>query len=766
MKKFDTAFVRVVFCFCMIVIFVVAGRQISSQGLMTKSRSVSKTEPKIDMSEVSMEPLSKGEFDGIGRDGKQPASAVPLVGANLGEESEPNNTAADADSLGADPEGKIKGYVYPNADVDFYVFTTTQPNTRVYAATMTSFSASASVDSFLEIRAADGTTVLESDNDDGSFGTTSSSIAGLNLATAGTYYVVVRHNLATAQIRPYDLYVATRSAAPTPEVEANDTSGTANPVPASGHISGSTSSTTDADWFSITLNAGDTIFASLDMDPERDATTWNGGLGLATFNNFVLTVNDGNLTSPNSEAHFITARDAGTYFVRVQAPTGGTTFGTYNLNVTVIPRIDSAGGCTTYMSTDVPQTIPTGPGMVSSTLTVPGNPRIDKMRVLIGLDHTFMADLDVHLRSPAMNDNGLFTDIGNTTSPTPTGLGDMDITLDDDFGITINSFTVQSPIGYKPELNYRLDWFHGELAGGTWTLDIRDDAAGDGGTLNSWGLEICEPAPATGVILYNQDFESGDGGYTHSGVQDEWELGTPNTVISSQNVHTTCNSGTNCWKTDLDNTYNASSNQDLFSPQLSLLPFSGQITLEWAMRYSIESATFDGAFVEVIDVNNPANNREVWRWYGATMTNTVGSPAVTIHETAGWGDYRADISDFAGKVIQIRFNLNSDTTVQLSGLAIDDVRLRFNPVVAANVSVSGRVTDAEGRGIANAMVTLSDFNGGVFSARTNPFGYYTVTGVPVGQNYVGAVNRKEYSFPTQIISVNDDLTGVDFVAEE
>ena len=32
----------------------------------------------------------------------------------------------------------------------------------------------------------------------------------------------------------------------------------------------------------------------------------------------------------------------------------------------------------------------------------------------------------------------------------------------------------------------------------------------------------------------------------------------------------TCNSGANCWKTDLDNTYNASSNQDLLSPAINL----------------------------------------------------------------------------------------------------------------------------------------------------------------------------------------------------
>jgi subtilisin-like proprotein convertase family protein len=690
-----------------------------------------------------------------------------VSGSDAGTESEPNNTSADADPLGADPDVKIKGNIFPNADVDFYSFTTTMPNTRVYAAVMTAWSASASTDSFLEIRDSDGTTVLESDNDDGTFSTTSSSIAGLNLAAAGTYYVFVRHNLATSQIRPYFLYLSTRSGAPIPEVEANDTVGTANIVPASGHISGSLSSAADVDFFSIPLNAGDTVYASLDMDPERDTTTWNGGLGIGGFNGFILTVNDGNTVSPNSEAQFMTVQDAGTYFILVNAPAAS--FGTYNLSVTVIPETNPSGGCTVYTSTDVPQTIPATapPILVSSTLTIPDNRRIEKMRVFIDLDHTFMADLDVHLRSPAGNDNGLFTDIGNTSLGPPAGLGDMDITLDDDYAIPISSFTVQAAMGWQPELNYRLDWFHGENAMGTWTLDIRDDASGDGGTLNSWGIEVCEaPAPA-GILIYDEDFESNDGGYTHSGTNDEWEYGLPNTVINSQNVITTCNSGTNCWKTDLDSTYNASSNQDLVSIPINLTQFIGTINLTWAMRYSMESASFDHARVIVREVGNPGNNRTVWEWNGATMNNTVGStPAVTISETAGWGTYNADISDFAGLPIELVFHVDTDNTVQLAGMAIDDVQLRYIGPVAANASVGGRVLSPQGTGIPQTIVSLTDDDGVTRTARTNPFGYFRFGNVGVGQNYTINASRKGYEFQPQVIFVGDDVTGLTIVASD
>src|SRR5262249_46382282 len=91
-------------------------------------------------------------------------------------ETEPNNSAATATGLSG-PAAKITGNIFPNGDVDYYAFTA-QAGDRVYAAVMTSWSSNASVDSRLDLIAGDGTTVLETDLDDGTFGATSSTIAG------------------------------------------------------------------------------------------------------------------------------------------------------------------------------------------------------------------------------------------------------------------------------------------------------------------------------------------------------------------------------------------------------------------------------------------------------------------------------------------------------------------------------------------------------------------------------------------------------------
>ena len=598
-----------------------------------------------------------------------------------------NNTPATATPL-AGPAVRVRGNVYTGGDLDYYSFTA-PAGARVYAATMTAADASASGDTILTLFDTDGATVLEVDDNDGTFTGFSSGIAGRSIAAAGTYFLQVRQ-ATTGTVRPYDLYVEVQGGSPAAEAEPNDAAATAQPLPLSGHVSGATASAADADVYSVSLNAGDTIFLSLDLDPERDGTTWNGSLGLnATVFGAALLANDASVTSPNSESLFVTVKDAGTYFVEVRSLAA---FGTYGLSASVIPPAPTAA--TTYTSTDVPVAIPTGPGIVSSTLTVPDDVRVGQLKVLINLTHAFMQDLDVQLTAPDGNTVGLFTDVGGNVTGGP--FTSMDLILDDTAATPVGLFgQVTAGVVVRPESNALLDWFRGQKAQGTWTLTLRDDATTDGGTLNSWGLLIVPEAPppaGTPVTHYATDFEANDGGFTHSGTADEWELGTPSAAPIA-----TAASGTRAWKTDLDNTYDLSSNQDLFSPTIDLtgVGAGSRVLFEWAMSYQMESASFDHAFVEVQEVGGGGAVSRVWEWLGATMTQGVGNPLVSIQEAAGWGRYRQDVTDFAGKQVRLRFHLDSDNSVHLGGLAIDDVSVTE---YANRVSVTAPPAEFENAG--------------------------------------------------------------------
>ena len=209
-------------------------------------------------------------------------ATVTLTITNVDDplETEPNDSAGTATVL-TGSVAKITGNIFPNGDVDYYAFTA-QAGDRVYAATMTSASANASIDSQLALLATDGSTVLESDDDNGSFGATSSSIAGATIPVSGTHYLRVSHDSPTSQLRPYDLWVRLQSGAPTAETEPNDAI-PGQPLPASGWVSGALSSTTDVDYYAVTLNAGDSVAASLDLHPDRYGVEWNGLLGLGPF---------------------------------------------------------------------------------------------------------------------------------------------------------------------------------------------------------------------------------------------------------------------------------------------------------------------------------------------------------------------------------------------------------------------------------------------------------------------------------------------------
>ena len=87
---------------------------------------------------------------------------------------------------------------------------------------------------------------------------------------------------------------------------------------------------------------------------------------------------------------------------------------------------------------------------------------------------------------------------------------------------------------------------------------------------------------------------------------------------------------------------------------------------------------------------------------------------------------------------------------------------------AASVSVSGRLSTVDGRGITGATVSLTNATTGqTRHARSSSFGYYRFDEVPAGETYIVRVSSKRFVFvpDTQIISLLDELTDLDFTTE-
>ncbi len=87
------------------------------------------------------------------------------------------------------------------------------------------------------------------------------------------------------------------------------------------------------------------------------------------------------------------------------------------------------------------------------------------------------------------------------------------------------------------------------------------------------------------------------------------------------------------------------------------------------------------------------------------------------------------------------------------------------PLVVSSATVSGRIMTASGHGIGNATISLTDSQGNLRVSRSNLFGIYRFDNVVPGTNYTVAVTAKRYTFTPQVIDINDNIIGLDFVAQ-
>ncbi len=99
------------------------------------------------------------------------------------------------------------------------------------------------------------------------------------------------------------------------------------------------------------------------------------------------------------------------------------------------------------------------------------------------------------------------------------------------------------------------------------------------------------------------------------------------------------------------------------------------------------------------------------------------------------------------------------------GTAVDIGAIEAVSPTAAGVSIGGRVRTADGRGLVNATVYLTDSRGATRAARTSTFGYYRFDGVAAGQTVIMTVVSKRYSFAPRVVSIGEDLSGFDFIAD-
>lgn len=179
--------------------------------------------------------------------------------------------------------------------------------------------------------------------------------------------------------------------------------------------------------------------------------------------------------------------------------------------------------------------------------------------------------------------------------------------------------------------------------------------------------------------------------------------------------------------------------------------------------------TFDDAATATLPDAGPCAGGTYRPSVAGTSTFPAPAPQPTNLDYAGAGG-----ATFANKFNGI--NPNGTWNLYISDNAAADTgsisggwALTVTPsvVTSAPANLSGRVTDANGRGISNVRITIADtVSGESRFITTNPFGFYNLSDLETGAAYILTAEHKRYTFQNnpRVVQLFDDQN-VEFIAE-
>lgn len=153
--------------------------------------------------------------------------------------------------------------------------------------------------------------------------------------------------------------------------------------------------------------------------------------------------------------------------------------------------------CDTVAATDLPITITTVANVTyTSSVIIPFDYPITDVNVGIDITHTWNSDLIISIINPDNTTVVLANRRGGSSDNYENTIFDQEAVN------TIASGTGPFAGSFIPDGD--LSVFNGTQSAGTWILQVRDVAAGDGGTINAFNLEICG-LPALSVNEFTEN---------------------------------------------------------------------------------------------------------------------------------------------------------------------------------------------------------------------------------------------------------------------
>jgi len=195
---------------------------------------------------------------------------------------------------------------------------------------------------------------------------------------------------------------------------------------------------------------------------------------------------------------------------------------------------------------------------------------------------------------------------------------------------------------------------------------------------------------------------------------------------------------------------------------------------------------YDGMVLEISVNGSPfqdivaAGGSFVTGGYNRTISSDFGSPIAGrlawsglsggTPASPGYITTTVNIPSSAnGQLVRMKWRVVTDNNTNAAGDAgarIDTIINTACTATSAGVELSGRVTTPDGRGLRNAIVSVTDSAGRVRTVTTGSFGYYRLDNLNAGATYIVSVGSRRYRFSARVVQTLDILTDVDFIALE
>lgn len=295
---------------------------------------------------------------------------------------------------------------------------------------------------------------------------------------------------------------------------------------------------------------------------------------------------------------------------------------------------------------------------------------------------------------------------------------------------------------------------------GDYDLTVWVTTIGDGDTSNDTATVLVTSIPTISTIPYNEDFESGTGGWSSVALEMPWELGDPEGILID-----TAYSGINAWATNLNTlNYENSEISILNSPCFDFSGLTDDPVISFAIIYNSEFF-YDGAWLEVstnggLGWTRVGNLGEGENWYSNdNFFNPLIDQAwagVSGNNTE-WIIAEHILDGVAGNSeVRVRFIFNSDASVNgFEGFAVDAISIHPQPQLdLVALSFNG---PQDGCSLDQEAVSFTFWNKGLQTVSNFDVGFMVDNGSPQTETYTNSVAQGDtvsYTFNTELADLS------------